>query len=185
MMTELSLNVLDIAQNSILARATLIEIDITADTSKDLLRIRIKDNGCGMTRAQADRAQDPFFTTRTARTVGLGIPFYRYAALSTGGSFSIQSIPGSGTAVSAVFCLSHIDRMPLGNMTDTMHTLITLNAQIDFLYTYCIDDRSFHLDTREFRERLEDIPFYAPQVSSYIRDYLSEHKNEVDNGIII
>lgn len=182
MMTEISLNVLDVAENSIRAGAELIEITVAADTQTDRLTIIIKDNGCGMSREQSSQVEDPFFTTRTTRRVGLGIPFFKYAAESTGGSFSIDSAPGMGTAVTAVFGLSHIDRMPLGDMTSTMHTLITYNTQIDFLYTYGLDGKKFILDTREFRQILGDVPFDLPDVSAYIKEYLTENKNEIDNG---
>lgn len=185
MMPEISLNVLDVAQNSIRADATLITITVTADRKKDTMTIVIKDNGCGMTKDQITSVLDPFFTTRTTRKVGLGIPFYQYAATSTGGSFSIDSVIGEGTIVTASFILSHIDRMPLGDMTSTMHTLITLNNRIDFLYTYTVDDKSFTLDTREIRMILDEIPLDSPEVSNYIREFLSENKQEVDQGIIL
>lgn len=185
MMTEISLNVLDVAENSVRAGATLIEITIAADRAADTLTVIIKDNGCGMTREQIDKVEDPFFTTRTTRKVGLGVPFFKYAAELAGGSFSIESVPGTGTAVTAVFGLSHIDRMPLGDMTSTMHTLITFNTHIDFLYTYSLDGTSFILDTRQFRDILGDVPFNTPEISAYIRDYLTENKEDVDNGIYL
>lgn len=185
MMQELSLNVLDVAQNSIRAGAKLIEITVTADTNRDILHIVIADDGCGMTQEQIKSVTDPFYTTRTTRKVGLGIPFFQYAATSTGGTFHIESVVGSGTQVTADFTLSHIDRMPLGDMTSTMHTLITMNTRIDFLYTYTVDERSFTLDTREFRTVLGDLPFDIPDVSNYIKEFLSENKQEVDNGIIL
>lgn len=183
MMTELSLNVLDVAQNSIRAEATLIEISICANTLKDKLTIIIRDNGLGMTKEQVEHVEDPFYTTRITRKIGLGIPFYKYAALSTGGDFSITSTLGKGTAITAVFGLSHIDRMPLGDITSTIYTLITFNTNIDFLYTYCINDKSLFLDTRELRKILGEVSFDTPEVSTFIKEYLMEHKNAVDNGI--
>ncbi len=182
MMTEISLNVLDVANNSIRANATLIEISIHIKRDENILKIIIADNGCGMTKEQLDRVTDPFFTTRTTRGVGLGIPFFKQAAESTGGSFRIVSEPDVGTTVTAEFVLSHIDRMPLGDMNSTMHTLITLNTQIDFLYVYQFDDNVFRLDTREFREVLGNVSFQTPEVSAYIKEYLEENQNEVDQG---
>ena len=182
MMTEISLNVLDIANNSISANASLIDIKVQIHRELDTLTIIIADNGCGMTEEQLKKVEDPFFTTRTTRGVGLGIPFFKMAALSTGGSFHISSTPGVGTTVAAVFKLSHIDRMPLGDMNSTMHTLITLNAHIDFLYTYVFDEKQFILDTREFREILNDVPFHTPEVSAYIKAYLEENQLETDGG---
>ena len=186
MMTEISLNILDVAQNSIRADASLIEIEVAADSRKDILTVVIRDDGCGMSLEQTKQVTDPFFTTRTTRKIGLGIPFFKMAAESTGGSFSITSEPGKGTAVKAVFVLSSIDRMPLGDMTGTIHALVTLNSDIDFVYTYIRDDKAFTLDTREFREILGDgIRFSTPEVSSYIKEYLNENKEDADNGTVI
>lgn len=184
MMTELSLNVLDVAQNSVKAKATLIEISVSADFSADLLTIVIKDNGCGMSREQVAAVADPFFTTRTTRKVGLGIPFFKQAAEMAQGNLEITSQLKVGTTVSATFRLSSIDRMPLGNMTETMHQLITFNPDIDFLYTYRVNEKEFTLDTRVFREILGGVPFDVPEVSDYIRDYLKENKADADGDLI-
>jgi anti-sigma regulatory factor (Ser/Thr protein kinase) len=182
MMTELSLNVLDVANNSIRANATLIEIKIQVQRDHDRLTITIADNGYGMTEEQLKHVEDPFFTTRTTRKIGLGVPFFKMAALNTGGSFNIQSAPGVGTTVTAAFGLTHIDRMPLGDMNSTIHTLITLNTHIDFLYTYVFDGKQFTLDTREFRQILNEVPLNSPEVSAYIKEYLTENQNETDGG---
>lgn len=183
MMTEISLNILDVAENSTRAEASLVEIAVSADTVRDTLSIVIKDNGKGMTKEQAASVEDPFFTTRTTRRVGLGVPFFKQAALMTGGSFSIESELGAGTTVTAVFVLSHIDRMPLGDITSTIHTLVTFHTQTDFIYTYSYNEKSFTLDTREMKAILGDIPFDTPEISSYIREYLAENKAETDGGI--
>lgn len=184
MMTEISLNVLDVAENSTRAEASLVQITVEADENKDHLIIIIEDNGCGMTAEQVERVTDPFFTSRTTRKVGLGVPFFKYAAESTGGSFVIQSEPGMGTIVKAVFVLSHIDRMPLGDINSTIHNLIVYHPDTDFLYRYCYNEHSFTLDTREFREILGDVPFDTPEVSEYIREYLNENKLETDGGAV-
>lgn len=184
MMTELSLNILDIAENSTKAGAKLVCITVNADFSSDRLLISIKDDGCGMTEEQAVQVTDPFFTSRTTRKVGLGVPFFKYAAESTGGSFTISSEPGKGTLVTASFILSHIDRMPLGDINATVHTLIIYHPNTDFLYTYCYNGNSFTLDTRSFREILGDVPFRTPEVSTYIMEYLTENKLETDGGAV-
>ncbi len=182
MLPEISLNILDVAQNSIRAGTSLTEINVAVRTASDRLTVVIKDNGCGMTEEQVRRVTDPFFTTRTTRKIGLGIPFFKMAAENTGGSFSIESEKGRGTVVTAIFGLSHIDRMPLGDMNFTIHSLVTLNCDIDFLYSYSVDERSFSLDTREFREILGGVPFNTPEVSEYIKAYLAENEAEVNNG---
>ena len=183
-MTELSLNILDVAENSTRAGATLISISVTADRAADRLTIAVEDNGCGMNEDQLSHVTDPFFTSRTTRKVGLGVPFFKYAAECTGGTFSISSEVGKGTRTEAVFVLSHIDRMPLGDVNATIQTLITCHQDVDFVYTYGYDGRSFTLDTRQLREILGDIPFDVPEVSSYISDYLSENKLETDGGAV-
>ena len=185
MMTEISLNILDVVQNSIRAEASLIEISVLADSKSDTLTILIQDNGTGMSIQEVQKALDPFYTTRTTRKIGLGIPFFKYAAESTGGNFEIRSKPGTGTLVTAVFTLSSIDRMPLGDMTSTMHLLITMNPQIDFSYLFKIDGCSFKLDTREIREIMGNISFTATEVSQYIREYLIENHRETDSKKIL
>ncbi len=181
-MPEISLNVLDVAENSTRAGASLVTITVDADFTSDRLSIVIDDNGCGMTPQQVEQVTDPFFTSRTTRKVGLGVPFFKLAAESTGGSFTIRSEPGVGTTVTAVFVLSHIDRMPLGDINTTIHTLVIYHPETDFVYRYRYNDRSFTLDTREFRQVLGDIPFASPEISAYIMDYLSENKLETDGG---
>ena len=185
MLPEISLNVLDVSENSTRAGASLVEIRVTVDEARDRLAIVIADDGCGMTPEQVSHVTDPFFTTRTTRKVGLGIPFFKFAAESTGGSFSIQSEPGKGTTVTAVFGLSHIDRMPLGDMNATIHNLIVYHPDTDFCYTYTFNDASFTLDTREMREILDGVPLDAPEVSQYIMEYLKQNQQETDKGAIL
>ena len=179
MMTEISLNILDVAQNSVRAEASLIEISVSADSEKDRLSVTIKDNGCGMSEEQVKNVTDPFFTTRTTRKIGLGIPFFKQSAEITGGSFEIKSEPGKGTETKAVYVLSSIDRMPVGDMTQTIHSLVTMNTHIDFVYTYEVDGRSFTLDTREIKEILEGSELDNPEVSGFIMDFLRENHKEV------
>ena len=179
MMPEISLNILDVAENSVKAGAKLVELTVSADFSENKLVVTIADDGCGMTKEQVEAVIDPFYTTRTTRKVGLGVPFFKLAAESSGGSFDIRSEKGKGTVVTAVFMLDSIDRMPLGDMVSTVHTLVTMHEDMDFVYLYRVDEREFTLDTREFREILGDVSFTLPDVSNYIRDYLRENTQEV------
>ncbi len=183
MMPEISLNILDIAENSVRAEASLIEITVSVQPEEDTLTVTVRDDGCGMSKEQVEHVQDPFFTTRTTRKVGLGVPFFKQAAESTGGWFQIDSEKGKGTLVTAVFGLTHIDRMPLGDISATIHTLVVFNEQIDFLYTYQYGDKSFALDTREMRELLGNgISFKDKEISDFIREYLETNKAETDGG---
>jgi signal transduction histidine kinase len=185
MMPELSLNILDVAQNSVSAGAGLTSISIRADTAADRLTIAISDDGRGMPPEQAARVTDPFFTTRTTRRVGLGIPFFKMAAELTGGSFDIRSEPGVGTTTRAVFGLSHIDRMPLGDIAQTFVSLVGANPHLDFVLSYRVDDCSFVADTREFRAVLEDISLDAPEVLDFIVGYIGENRARCDAALAI
>ncbi|MBS5659745.1 MAG: sensor histidine kinase [Clostridiales bacterium] len=178
-MKEISLNILDIAENSVKAGATLIEIDLTQTGA--VLQIVIKDDGCGMSPETLKRVENPFYTTRTTRSVGLGIPFYKLAAEQTGGSVTIESVQKSenteehGTTVTALFHTDHIDFMPLGDMASTVCTLIHGSPDIDFLYQHKTDKGSVKLDTREVRSVLgEDVSLDCFEVMEWIREYLEE-----------
>lgn len=182
-MPEIAMNILDVAENSVRAGADLIEITVAAQPKADTLRVVIKDDGCGMDKEQVEKVQDPFYTTRTTRKVGLGVPFFKQAALSTGGTFQIDSEKGKGTTVEAVFTLSHIDRMPLGDITSTIHTLVVFNEKIDFVYTYRYGEKEFVLDTREIREIVgEEVSFTQKEISGFIREFLETNKLETDGG---
>lgn len=141
-MRELSLNVLDIAQNSISANASLIEIEIIGDTVKKELLIGIYDNGKGMTPEQVRNVQDPFFTTRTTRKVGMGIPLFKLAAEQTGGSLCIESEVGVGTKVKAILKTDSIDYTPLGDIDSTVIMLITMNTDRNFIYRLKVDEKN-------------------------------------------
>ncbi len=174
-MRELSLNVLDIVQNSISANATVIEIQLFEHIEKDILEINIFDNGKGMTEEQVKSVIDPFFTTRTTRKVGLGIPLFKMAAEMSGGRLDIKSEVGKGTKVYTSYGYGNVDRMPVGDINGTVSMLIRMNPDIDFVYTHSINDKSYVLDTRELREQLEDVPLDTPDVIEWIEEYLKEN----------
>lgn len=184
-MRELSLNVMDIAQNSISAGAALITITVEEDEALDELSISIGDNGRGMTPEQVQHVTDPFFTTRTTRSVGLGVPLFKMEAEMTGGRFSIESTVGVGTTTTAVFKPSSVDMIPLGDINGTVNMLVMMNPDLDFLYTRRYtpaggERREFALDTRELRTVLgEDVPLNLPDVTQWVKDYLSENTSEL------
>lgn len=174
-MRELSMHILDLAQNSIAAGAKLIEIDVVADTSSDTLRIAVRDNGRGMSPELAATVQDPFVTTRTTRRVGLGIPMLAEAARACGGDLTVRSQQGRGTAVEATFRLGHIDRAPLGDMSSTLVALIAANPDIDIVFRQQMDSSTFTLDTREIKRELAGVPINENAVLKWIGGYVSEH----------
>lgn len=181
-MRELSLNVMDVAQNSVRAEASVVRITVTESDKDDRLTIEIADNGCGMTQEQVQQVIDPFFTTRTTRKVGLGVPLFKLSAEQTGGSFDIQSEKGVGTTTTASYVKSHVDMTPLGDINSTVKILIQCNPDIDFVYTCTTDNGSFTLDTRELREVLGDVSLDTPDVLEWIADYLEENTKSIYGG---
>jgi hypothetical protein len=174
-MREISLHILDIVQNSIVADASKVEIRVAADNVKDLLCVDIKDNGRGMPPDMVEMVRSPFCTTRTTRKVGLGIPMLAAAAEMCEGCVELDSKLGDGTQIAATFKLSHIDRMPLGDITSTMMTLIVANPYIDMSYEHVVDENSFRLDMAEVRQELgDDVPIQSTPVMTWLKDYLNE-----------
>ena len=178
-MKELSLNILDITENSVKAGASLIRIIL--EEQDETLTLIIADDGCGMKPDILRGVVDPFYTTRTTRRVGLGVPLLKMAAEQTGGSVSIESWHESdypdrhGTVVTAVFYKKHIDFTPLGDIASTMVTLIQGSPQIDFVFRHTAKDLDVSLETKEMRQVLGDeVPLNTPEVLHWIADSLRE-----------
>ncbi|MDO9123642.1 MAG: ATP-binding protein, partial [Deltaproteobacteria bacterium] len=129
-MEDLSLHILDIVENAIAAKARRIEVSVVEEPGEDRLTIEIKDDGFGMDEAVRQKAVDPFFTTRTSRRVGLGLSLLAQAAQEAGGKLEIESRPEDGTKVRATFQYGHIDRKPLGSMTETIAMLVLGNPDV-------------------------------------------------------
>jgi len=181
-MQDLSLHILDVAENGIRAGANLISIKVDEDLERDRLSITIEDNGSGMKPDFLETVLDPFVTTRMRRTIGLGLPLFQQAAKQAGGELTIDSVPGRGTRVTATMSHSHIDRKPMGDVTETVTTLIQGNPEIDVLYTHRKERREYFLDTREIRRELEHIPMNSPEVVSLIHDNLMAGLEEIGAG---
>jgi anti-sigma regulatory factor (Ser/Thr protein kinase) len=179
-MLELAANILDVAENSIRAGARIIEIRIDEDSEKDLLTIEIADNGQGMSEEIRKKIFDPFYTTKTVRRVGLGIPLLADAAHVSGGSLQVESEEGRGTKIKATFILSHLDRQPMGDIVNTLIILIAGNSEVDFFYKHRHNDRRFELDTREIRKEIEDVPINHPEILKYIRGVMEEGLREIE-----
>lgn len=174
-MKELSLNILDIAENSVKAGASLIKIFITETAEK--LTVTISDNGCGMNNEILKSVENPFYTTRTTRKVGMGIPLLKLAAEQSGGSVKIVSTTqgeNHGTCVTADFFKNHIDFTPLGDITQTLITLIQGHTDIDFLFKHKAENGEVNLDTAELRKVLDGIPLNTYDVIVWIKEYLNE-----------
>ncbi len=181
-MKEISLHILDIAENSVNAGATEIKIFVAENIKKDELIINIKDNGCGMDAERAKRITDPFVTSRTTRKVGLGIPFFKAAAEACDGNLVIKSEVGKGTEIAVKFRHSHIDRMPLGDLKGTFLDLLIGYPEIHWIFRYEYNENSFDFDSLPVREVLGDLPLSDPQVIRYLRNSISEG---IDNTKVV
>ncbi len=179
-MKELSLNILDIAQNSFEARSSLTEVLLKE--TEDRLIVCIKDNGSGMSEETLNKVSDPFYTTRTTRNVGLGIPFFRQAAEQTGGHVEIQSSQDEkkhGTAIIGVFFKDHIDFTPLGDMASTVCLMAHGCGEGDVVFKHDVMGKTVELDTRALREALQGLPLSNPDVQLWIKDYVKQQYENI------
>lgn len=177
-MKELSLNILDVAKNSVTAGAT--KIDILVEEAPARLTITITDNGCGMTPEFVGQVTDPFTTTRTTRKVGMGLPLMKMEAQMSGGDLSIESKVGQGTRVTSWFDPGNIDMPPLGDLTSSITTLIQGSPNIDFVFTHRTSVGEYTLDTGEIREIMGDIPLSEPEVIAWLTEYLHENESNIE-----
>ena len=185
-MRELSLHILDVVENGITAGGKCIWIEVDENHKADQLKIIIRDNGHGMPPEKLQNINDPFITSRTTRRVGLGLSLLAAAAERCEGTLRVDSEPGKGTAVEAIFQHSHIDRAPLGDMAATVTTLIIGNPGIDFVYSHKINSEEFGLDTREIRSEMDDLSLSDPVVIHHlaesIRSSLQELASNTDSS---
>lgn len=180
-MNDLSMHILDIVQNSISAGATMVTLTVDESPAEDLLTIAVGDNGRGMTPEQVSRLADPFFTSRTTRRVGMGIPLLMDSARQSGGDVRIESEPGKGTEVTAVFGYSNIDRPPLGDVANALMLLVSSNPDLDFLFTYRYDGEVYLFNTADVREifgedALENLTIIR-NLEKMIKDNMREIRN--------
>lgn len=178
-MKDLASHIMDIVQNSVRAEAQRIGITITEDSGKDVFTIEISDNGCGMDAETVKRVSDPFFTSRTVRKVGLGIPLLQQNAERTGGKLTITSAPGEGTILCACFSHVHIDRPPLGDIADTIGLLIAANPHIHFIYTHITERGEYIFDSEEIKSVIEGVPLNHPDILAALKEMIRENLTEI------
>ena len=183
-MKEISLHLLDIAENSVAAESQSISVHVHEDLFHDRLSACVIDDGRGMDAKTVEQVQDPFYTTRTTRNVGLGIPLLKLATEQADGSFSLQSEPGRGAWVEAEFRHSHIDRMPLGDLSATFLTLLVSHPHIDWTFLYRVTDtnkkgRDFLFESAELKSELGDVSLTEPEVLTFLRSIFEEGIEEV------
>ncbi len=182
MMRDISMNVMDIAQNSIKAEATEIEITICEYIEHNKFIFSVKDNGKGMSKEFLEKVRDPFTTSRTTRKVGLGIPFMQQMCEMCGGNLELESELGVGTIITATMEYNNIDRPPLGDIPSTIQLTIISNPNIKFIYKHAYNNNEFILNTEELKEILGDVPFDEPEVMQWIKEYIEENLLEIKNN---
>lgn len=181
LLKDLSLYLLDLAQNSLQAGASLIIFSLDERIEENRLVVEIEDNGKGMTAEEVAQVTDPFFTTRSTRRVGLGVPLFAAAAERCGGKLKIQSAPQQGTKLTASFLLNHWDKPPLGDMAATLITLIAGHPGADFIYQHRRGKARYHLDTRAIKEQLIDVPIGNPKVLAYLAGEIRRGLAQIGN----
>ncbi len=180
-MEDLSLHILDIAQNSLQAGARNLEISIEENEERDELVLTIRDDGAGMTEEEIAMVLDPFYTSKDKKT-GLGIPLLAQSAREAGGDVSVESMPGKGTVIKAGFRLNHIDRKPLGDLASTIRVIIAGAPMVDLLFSYICGGREYRLDTASLRDALGEVPIDYPDVLRLISEDVAEGLKELRRG---
>lgn len=178
-MKEIALHILDIAENSIAAGADRISVSVVDKAAADLLSIRIEDNGKGMSGEEKDRSLDPFYTSRSTRKVGMGIPLFRQHAEMTGGALGIESEPGAGTSVKASFRKSHPDRQPLGDLEGIWMLLITANQDIEWSLKCASEKGNFSISTSEIRSTLAIENINGTRLSNSLKRLIRNNLDEL------
>lgn len=178
-MNDLSLHIIDIIQNSISAGASLIKLTVGEKILENLLFIEIEDNGKGMTPEQVNSLDDPFFTSRTTRRVGMGIPLFRDSAQQSGGDLVVKSQPGNGTKVTATFELDNIDRPPLGDIANTLILMVSANPNIEFYFRYIYQENEYVFDTIEVKEILDGLPINDASIIRMLTSMVEANIDEI------
>lgn len=178
-MKELALHLLDLAENSVSAQAQQVSLSVLEDPTRDDLRLVVADDGCGMDAATAARIVDPFYTSRSTRRVGLGLPLLKLAAEAAAGGLEVQSAVGQGTTITVWFQRSHIDRMPLGDLAGTWLSLLVGHPEVHWLFRYTAGEVAFELDDAALKHTLGEVPLTEPGVLEYIREWLEAGVAEV------
>lgn len=173
-MPDIAMHLLDIVFNSIRAKAKNIIIYLLDSEKEDQIICRVEDDGSGMDKQTVENVQSPFFTTRTTRDVGLGIPLFKEGALQTGGSFRLESEVGKGTLIEAIYVRSHLDCPAIGNLPETIATLIQADSNIEYQIDIVYDEKSFNLDTKAIKEILDGVPIDEPDIILWLKDYIKE-----------
>ncbi len=179
-MKDLSLHILDIMQNSLAAGAKLIDVEIAENKTENIYTICINDNGKGMSAHMLSKVTDPFFTTRTTRKVGLGIPLLKENAERTGGKFEISSLQGEGTVIKATFVMNHFDRQPLGDIAGVIVLTAASNPAVRIKYVHSTCSGSYTFDTSEIMGVLGNTPVNNAEIISFLKEMINDNLENIN-----
>lgn len=174
---------MDLSQNSIRAKADCIKINLKVEKN-DFLKISLEDNGCGMRKDYLKVAEDPFTTERSTRKVGMGIPFFKQACLMAGGNFRLDSVLNQGTVIEGSLAVGNIDRIPLGDIGETMKFLIISAPEIRYILNLSSEKGVFDFDTDVIKETLEEVPINKREILEWIKDYINENVSNIFGGVL-
>lgn len=181
-MKEIALHIMDIAQNSVRAGANEINISLSESLSADNLTLTIADNGKGMDAETRRKATDPYFTSRTTRKVGMGLPLLQMNAILSGGGMTIDSVPGHGTTVVATFGYRHVDRPPLGDVSGTIALLILSNPGINIIYNHTCEGAGWSISTREIMDELGEDAITDLTIVRALKEIICENVSTIRNN---
>lgn len=178
-MKELSLYILDIAQNSLKAGAKNLKIELDIDHNCDLLTVIVDDDGCGMEEDFLAKVFDPFTTTRKERKIGLGLSLFKELAMQCGGDVEVMSKKGIGTHVKGTFKISSVDLVPIGDIPSTIVSLIVSDSDVNLSFVLKVDEKIFRFSTDEVKKVLDGVNITESSVLNWLLEYLGENMRNV------
>ncbi len=174
MVEDLCFHLVDLVQNSVAAGARTIRLSVSESTRLDTLTLEVADDGRGMDTLTLSRSQDPFFTSKSFKKVGLGIPLLKATTQACRGGFRITSRPGRGTRIRARLQKSHLDCPPLGNLEETLLALLLSLEPVNIRFTYRNDEGNFSLASEDIHGQVGDLHFSHPEVHRFLKSYIHE-----------
>ena len=178
MMEELDMHLIDLFQNAVSSGATTIKTSIRCDEDVNQLTMRVADNGRGMDEKTLEAVRYGYFSSKSPRSVGLGIPLLRETAEHCDGRFLIESAVGVGTTVTATFRRDHIDLPPFGDLASTFLNLLVTSDGRRVTITFRCGKNDLEIDTAMLADLLGGVSLQHPDVIRFLQGYIAEHIGE-------
>jgi signal transduction histidine kinase len=138
-MEDLSLHIMDIAENSLRVGAENVDIRLLEDPTNHTLTLEIVDDGPGMDEETLKNAMNPFFTTKDGKKFGLGLSLLAQASEDAGGTMKIERGKERGIKITATFYTDNIDMKPIGNIDKTLRVLRAAHPNVNFSFEHIED----------------------------------------------